>query len=78
MEWTHGKPNPAQRIDLEAKSDRELLIQSVMMINHACVKIEHVDRRVDSLENWRAYLTGAIVVLSAIVTMVGAWALGKI
>lgn len=77
MDWTRSKPSP-QRIDLEAKSDRELLIQVVMLVNDVCGKLDSQNGRVTSLEHWRAYLTGAIVVLSALVGTVSVWALGKI
>ncbi len=47
-------------IDLETKTDRELLMLSVQTLNGLCTKVDKQNSRIKSLELWRAGLTAII------------------
>lgn len=66
------------RIDLEAKSDRELLILAVERLNLVCAQVQQQNGRIRSLEDWRNWMTGGMALLVTLFLMVGGWLLGKV
>ena len=66
------------RIDLEAKTDRELLILAVERLNVVCAQVQQQNGRIRKLEDWRNWMTGGMALLSLIVLLFGAWLLSKV
>ncbi len=66
------------RIELEAKTDRELLILVATQGNELCSQVRAQNGRIRSLEDWRSYITGALALLGLAVVVIGGWLLGKV
>jgi len=55
------------RIELETKSDRELLLLVAERVNAICEQVESQNGRIRALESWRNWQAGAIAVLGFVV-----------
>jgi hypothetical protein len=64
--------------DLNAKTDRELLLLVAQRTNDLCGRVDAQNGRVRKLEDWRNYLAGAIAVLTFLVLLIGGWLLGRV
>ncbi len=65
-------------IELQKLTDRELLIVAIRKLNAVSTACIAHNRRIESLEHWRAYLTGAFALLSLIMLLLGNYVLGKL
>ena len=66
------------RIELEAKTDRELLILVATQGNELCSQVRAQNGRIRSLEDWRNWLTGGMALLALLFVMLGGWLLSKV
>jgi hypothetical protein len=66
------------RIELEAKTDRELLMLAVERLNTVCAQVQLQNGRVRSLEDWRNVMVGGLTLLCLMVTLLGGWLLSKV
>ncbi len=66
------------RIELEAKTDRELLILNVQTTNELCEHVKTQNGRIRRLEDWRNWMTGGMALLTLLFLLVGGWLLSKV
>lgn len=52
---------------LEAKSERELLIMVIDRLNTVCLDVKTQNERIRKLEDWRTYLAGGMTVIAFLV-----------
>ena len=66
------------QIELEAQTDRELLLLVARQSNELCTQVKSQNGRIRSLEDWRNWVTGGLALLTMLIMMFGAWLLGKV
>lgn len=66
------------QIELEAQTDRELLLLVARQSNELCTQVKSQNGRIRSLEDWRNVMVGGLGLLSIMVALLGGWLLSKV